>query len=138
MKLVKGHAKALNKGRKTMKKHFKHIFAFVLIAGFAMLTLGCESSPEFWAALSDSLTGGSSSSSSSSSSNSSSSSSSYTHTLYNKSSVTVTVYGDGRTIVIPPGSYRSLSGLSSQYIDWEYEPYYLEAYTSYGSVTFYD
>jgi hypothetical protein len=135
-----------NKEGKKMKHKFKHIFAFVLIVGFVILTQGCGTDPDFWYALADGinsgLSGGSSSSSSSSYSGSSSGSSSYKTylvTLINDSSVTVTVYGEGYKYTIPPNSYRTHRS-QNEYIDWDYEPSYLDVYYNsfYGALTFSD
>ena len=115
------------------------MFVLVLIFGFLMLVQGCGSDPDFWYALSDSFTGGSSGGSSSDSySGSRSDSSSYNTyeiTLYNDSNVTITVYGDGYKYIIPPKSNKKHTS-RNMFIDWDYEPGYLKAYTGPGSVRF--
>jgi hypothetical protein len=116
-----------------MNKKVLTIAMILLIAGFVTLTQGCGTDPAFWSALSDGinsgLTGGSSGSSSSSSSGSSGSPSysTYTVTLINKSSVTVTVYAEGYKYTIPPNSYKTHSSRNSD-IDWTYEPSNLNTY----------
>jgi len=122
-------------------RNFKHIFTVVLIIGFIILTQGCGTDPAFWAALAEGinsgLTGGSSSGGSSSSG--SSSYNNYVLTLINNSSVTVTVYAEGKSYKIPPGNYATHSSRSSD-IDWYYEPSYLDVYFNsvYQSLTFSD
>ena len=128
-------------------KNFKHIFTVVLIIGFIILAQGCGTDPSFWSALGASINSGiadgtSSSSSSSSTSGSSGGSSSYNNyvvTLINNSSVTVTVYAEGKSYKISPGNYATHSSRNSD-IDWDYEPSYLDAYFNrvYQSLTFSD
>jgi hypothetical protein len=130
-----------------MKKNLKHGVAILLLVCFIVLAQGCGTDPAFRAALGEGLnsglTGGSSSgSSSSSASGSSGGSSSYNNyvvTLINNSSVTVTVYAEGKSYRIPPGNYTTHSSRNSD-IDWYYEPSSLDAYFNrvYQSLTFSD